>query len=117
MATEKRIEQFAMRATPQDAMRVLRPIFDAVDRHADEIDSIVQGLTVEEDRRSNPAQFWYLWELFATEVKRAPWLEWVDREHPTGGKLLAAIFMTQGWKENMRHWKTLEGHAHQVDVY
>jgi len=116
MATEKRIEQFAMRATPQDAARVLRPILDAVDRHPDEIDSIVQGLTVEEDRSSNPAQYWHLWELFATEVKRARWLEWLDREHPTGAKLLAAIFMTQNWKDTVRHWKSLEGHAHQVDA-
>lgn len=116
MATKKRIEQFAMRSTPEDATRVLRPILDAVDRHADEMDSIVQGLTIEEDRNSNPAQYWHLWELFATEVKRARWLEWLDREHPTGGKLLATIFMTQGWKDNVRHWKSLEGYAHWVDA-
>jgi len=116
MATEKRIEQFSMRGTPQDAARVLRPILDAVDRHADEIDSIVQGLTIEEDRHSNAAQYWHLWELFATEVKRARWLQWLDREHPTGAKLLAAIFMTRNWKDNVRHWKGLEGHAHQVDA-
>lgn len=116
MATEKRIVQFAMRATPQDAARVLRPILNAVDRHPDEVDSIVQDLTIEEDRRSSPEQYWQLWDLFATEVKRARWLEWLDREHPTGGKLLATIFMTQGWKDNVRHWKTLEGHAHQVDA-
>jgi hypothetical protein len=116
MATEKRIQQFAMRATLKDATRVLRPILDAVDRHADEIDSIVQGLTLEEDRNANPAQYWHLWELFATEVKRARWLEWLDREHPTGGKLLATVFMTQGWKTDVRHWKSLEGHAHRVDA-
>lgn len=116
MATEKRIEQFAMRAAPQDAARVLRPILEAIDRHPDEIDSIVHGLTIEEDRRSNPAQYWHLWQLFATEVKRARWLKWLDREHPTGGKLLAAIFMTRGWKDNVRHWKTLEGQGHQVDA-
>jgi len=116
MVTRQRIEQFAMRATPQDAMRVLQPFLDAVDQHADEIDSIVQGLTIEEDRSSKIAQYWYLWELFATEVKRARWLQWLDRERPSGAKLLAAIFMTRNWKDNVRHWKSLEGHAHQVDT-
>ena len=113
MATEKRIQQFV---TLEDATRVLRPILDAVDRHADEIDSIVQGLTVEEDHSSNHAQYSYLWDLFATEVKRAPWLEWLDRRHPTGRKLLATIFLTKGWKASVRHWKSLEGHAHRVDA-
>jgi hypothetical protein len=30
--------------------------------------------------------------------------------------MLAAIFMTYGWKQNVRHWSTLEGYAHQVDA-
>lgn len=114
-ATKKRIEEFALRAQPEQAGRVLRPIIEAVEEHADEVDSIVHGLTIEEDRRSNPAQYWYLWELFATAVKRANWLKWLDREHPTGDKLLAALFMTRGWKDSVRHWKTLEGQAHRVD--
>ncbi len=116
MATEKRIQQFAMRATSADAARVLRPILDAVDRHADEIDAIVHGLTIEEDRNSNTTQYWRLWELFAAKIKRARWLQWLDRKDPTGAKLLAAIFMTQNWKDNVRDWKSLEGHAHQVEA-
>jgi hypothetical protein len=115
-ATKKRIEEFALRAPPELAARVLRPIIEAVDRHADEIDSIVHGLTIEEDRRSNPSQYWYLWDLFATAVTGASWLKWLDREHPTGDKLLAALFMTRGWKDGVRHWKTLEGEAHRVDA-
>ena len=115
-AIETRIEQFVMRATPQDAERILRPILDAVDRHPDEIDSIVQGITAEEDRDPNTAQYWCLWGLFATEIKRARWLQWLDREHPSGAKLLASIFLTQYWKDTVRHWKSLEGHAHQVDA-
>jgi hypothetical protein len=115
-ATKKRIEEFALRAPLQHAARVLRPIIEAVDHHADEIDSIVHGLTIEEDRSSNPGQYWALWELFATAVRRATWLKWLDREHPTGDKLLSALFMTRGWKDTTRHWKTLEGEAHRVDA-
>jgi hypothetical protein len=115
-ATKKRIQEFALHAPLEQAARVLRPIVEAVDQHADEIDSIVHGLTIEEDRSSNPAQYWALWELFATAVKRASWLKWLDREHPTGDKLLSALFMTRGWKDTARHWKTLEGEAHRVDA-
>jgi hypothetical protein len=28
--------------------------------------------------------------------------------------MLAVIFMTQYWKDDVRHWRTLEGHAHLV---
>lgn len=113
-AAADRIQRFVMRATPEHAERVLRPILDAVDRHPREIHSIVQGLTVLEDCNPNTDHYWYLWGLFAAEVKRARWLAWLDREHPTGSEMLAAIFMTSWWKDNVRHWRALEGQAHHV---
>ena len=116
LATEKRIQEFVLRATADQAARVLRPILDAVDRHPDEVDDIVRGLTFSQDRDPHTSQYWFLWGLFADAVKRAPWLEWLDRDRPTGDGMLAAIFMTSGWKENVRHWTSLEGFAHQVDA-
>ena len=115
-AAEDRIQRFAMRAAPEHVERVLRPIVEAVDHHPDEVDDIVHGFTVEEDRRPNTSQYWFLWGLFAAAVKRARWLAWLDRDRPTGDGMLAAIFMTYGWKQEARHWKTLEGYAHHVDA-
>ena len=113
-AVADRLQKFAMKTTPESALHVLRPILGAVDRHPREVHSIVQGLTAIEDRNPNTPQYWYLWGLFAAEVKRASWVAWLDREHPTGGEMLSAIFLTSWWKENVRHWRSLEGCAHHV---
>ncbi len=115
-ATKDRIQRFAMRASRADAERVLRPVVDATDRHPDEVDDIVRGMTFLQDQNPNTAQYWFVWGLFADAVKRARWLAWLGREHPTGDGMLAAIFMTYGWKQNVRHWTSLEGYAHQVDA-
>jgi hypothetical protein len=115
-AVADRIQRFAMQTTPEFALRVLGPIVDAVDRHPREIYSIVQGLTVLEDGNPNTPQYWYLWDLFAEQIKRASWVAWLDRVHPTGSEMLAAIFMTSYWKDNVRHWRSLEGYAHHVDA-
>jgi hypothetical protein len=89
---------------------------EAVDRHPDEVDDIVRGLTFLQDRDPNTSQYWFLWGLFADAVKRARWLPRLDRDRPTGDGMLGAIFMTYGWKQNVLHWTSLEGHAHQVDA-
>lgn len=28
--------------------------------------------------------------------------------------MLSAVFLTSGWKDNVRHWRSLEGYAHHV---
>jgi hypothetical protein len=115
-ATKNCMQRFLMRVRPQDAERVLRPILDATDRHPDEVDDIVRGLTYLQDRDPHTSQYWFLWGLFAEAVKRACWLAWLDQDRPTGDGMLAAIFLTYGWKENVRHWTSLEGHAQEVDA-
>ena len=86
----------------------------AIDQHPREIYSIVQGLTLIEDSSPNTAHYWYLWGLFADGIKRAKWLAWLDNKYPTGSEMLSAIFLTLYWKDNVRHWRSLEGHAHHV---
>lgn len=93
---------------------MLQPVLDAVDRHPRELYWFVQGLTGVEDRDPNTQQFWFVWELFADRVRRAKWLARIDEEHPTGGEIVSAIFLGSWWKEEVRHWRSLEGHADHV---
>ena len=113
-AVEERLQQFVMRTTSTSALQVLRPVLDAIDRHPREIHSIVQRLTGTEDSDPNTAQYWYLWGLFADAVRRAKWIARLDDEHPIGSEMLSAIFLTSWWKDDVRHWRSLEGHADQV---
>ncbi|HLB86853.1 MAG TPA: hypothetical protein VJK29_04295 [Terriglobales bacterium] len=109
------IQQFAMAASPTAAEKVLQPILDAVDRHEDEIHWFVKGLVGIEDQQRKTDHFWFLWEMFADRVKRANWLEQLDDRYSTGAQLISAIFLGTWWKENVRHWNSLEGHANRVN--
>lgn len=109
------VQEFVMRAADVDAAQILQPILDAVDRHPREIHSVVQGLTSTEDRNSNTKQYWFLWSLFAERIKHAKWLAQLENEHPYGSEVLSTIFLTAYWKDDVRHWRSLEGYAHNVD--
>ncbi|MFA6309939.1 MAG: hypothetical protein WC681_00585 [Sterolibacterium sp.] len=111
-----RIQQVAMRASDADAEQVLQPMLDAVNRHPREVHNVIQGFTTSEDSNPNTPHYWFLWNLFAEQVKRAKWLAHLDREHPHGSEVLSTIFLTAWWKDNVRHWRSLEGYAHNVDA-
>lgn len=113
-AMSERLRQFAMKARAGNALTVVAPILAAVDDHPREVHSFVEGLTVIEDSRPNTAHYWYLWGLFAQRIKQATWLSHLNDRSPTGTELLLAIFLGSWWKENVRHWKSLEGYAHHV---
>lgn len=115
-AISDRIQQFAMRASDADAEQVLQPMLDAVDRHPREVYNVIQGFTTSEDSNPNTPHYWFLWNLFAEQIKRAKWLAHLDREHPHGSEVLSTIFLTSWWKDNVRHWRSLEGYAHNVDA-
>ncbi|KVR36457.1 AAA family ATPase [Burkholderia ubonensis] len=115
-AISDRIQQFVMRASDADAEQVLQPILEAVDRHPREVHNVIQGFTSSEDSNPNTPHYWFLWNLFAERVKRAKWLAHLDREHPHGSEVLSTIFLTSWWKDNVRHWRSLEGYAHNVDA-
>jgi hypothetical protein len=114
-AISDRIQQFVMRVSDADAEQVLQPILDAVDHHPREVHNVIQGFTNSQDSNPNTTHYWFLWTLFAERVKRAKWLAHLDREHPYGGEVLSTIFLTAWWKDNIRHWRSLEGHAHNID--
>ena len=109
------LQEFVLKVTPQQGQQILEPILNAVDRHPKETSEILQGIIGAEDRLQRTVHFWHLWELFAVRVKTAPWLAHLEREHPQGCPMLAAVFMTQYWKDDIRHWRSLEGHAFRVD--
>ncbi len=110
------LRSFVMRTSKNAPITILQAVLDAVDRHPGEIHWFVQGLIGVEDREPNTNQFWLVWELFADRVRRAKWLAQLDDEHPTGDQMVSAIFLGTWWKEEVRHWRSLEGHQHRVHI-
>lgn len=108
------LEDFLLRIPTEDAIRIIKPIIDAIDRHPREVRWILIGLIGVEDRQPNPPQFWSLWEQFAAGVQRATWLARIDDEYSSGSEVISAIFLVTWWKEEVRHWRSLEGYAGHV---
>ena len=111
----QRIQEFLLRTSREAAQRVLLPLLAAVDRHSRELESVMQGLTRLQDGNPNTPQYWFLWGLIADAVKRAKWIARLDTDrHPAGTDLLSAVFLTKDWKDDARHWRSLDGYAHLV---
>lgn len=108
------LEEFLLRTSADSALSIVRPIVDAIDRHPDKVHWILLGLIAAEDRQPNTPQFWSLWKEFADGVRRATWLSRIDDEHAIGTGMVSAIFLGTWWKEEVRHWRSLEGHAGNV---
>ena len=109
------LSNFSMRTSDDAVWTVLQPLLDAVDRHPRDIHRIVQNLVVAEDRYPNTPRFWVVWKLFSDRIRRAGWLTRLDdHEYPIGNELLPVIFLGTNWKENVRHWKSIEGYADYV---
>jgi conflict system STAND superfamily ATPase len=112
----ERLQEFLLRTSPDAAREVLEPVLGAIDRHSREVKSIMEGLTSIQDSNPSTPQYWFLWELIADAIKRAKWVSDLGNEYPEGSELLSAIFLTAYWKDNVRHWRYLDGYAHLVDA-
>ncbi len=110
------LEDFLLRTTTEDAIRIVKPIIDAIERHPDKVRRLLMGLISAEDRQPNTPQFWSLWERFADGVRRATWLGRIDDEYASRSEMISAIFLGTWWKEDVRHWRSLEGHAGLVNA-
>jgi len=108
------LEEFLLRTPADSALSIARPIVDAIDRHPDKVYWILLGLIAAEDRQPNTPQFWSLWKEFADGVRRAIWLSRIDDEHAIGRGMVSAIFLGTRWREEVRHWRSLEGYAGNV---
>ena len=113
-AVSECLQRFVMRSSPASALQVLRPLLEAINRHPSEFRFFILGLTEIEDTNPNTAQYWYLWGLFADIVRSAEWVSRLQGRGSPGSEILYALFLTLGWKDGIRHWKSLEGHAHHI---
>jgi hypothetical protein len=114
-AISERIQRFVLQATPEVASTILQPILDTVDRDPRDLQDFVRGMTSAEVRQSNPPQFWFIWDLFAERLRRAPWIARVGQRYSSGDELVAAVFLRWYWDDNTRHWESLEGYAERID--
>jgi hypothetical protein len=108
------LENFLLRTTTVDAVRIMAPLVDAVDRHPEKVHWFLKGLVGVEDVQPNTQQFWTLWMKLADAVRQARWLARIDDEYAFGREMVLAIFLSTGWKRGVRHWRSVEGYAEHI---
>jgi hypothetical protein len=109
--------RFVCRISHGEVASLLGPVLAAVDRHPQDVASMVEGLIGLEDRRSDPARFWMIWRLFAERVLVAPWLADIDENPARGEGLTSAMFLGTGWGDGVGHWRSLDGYAHLIHSF
>ena len=56
-----------------------------------------------------------MWDLFADRLRRATWLVRMDDgDRQYGSEVVFAVFLGSSWREEVHHWRSLEGYAHRV---
>lgn len=106
--------RFLLRTNSTYASSIVDSLIGAMDRYPDKVHRIVQKLISIEDRQPNTPQFWSLWTQFANGVRQARWLRQIDDEHARGEEMLSAIFLNSWWKDEVRHWRSLEGYDEHI---
>lgn len=114
-AVSEFIQKFVLRTTREAAATILRPILDTVDRPSRDLHWFVRGLTAAEDQLQKTEQFWTVWALFADKIRRARWVAKLSDRYSSGDEVSSAIFLGSFWKDDVRHWRSLEGHVGLVD--
>jgi hypothetical protein len=113
-ALKELLAEGLFRVAESDVGKIVQPLLDAVDNHADKVADVLHDIIVREDRNHSTERFWFLWKLFADRVRTTRWLPNVDSQYAWGHQLLDHLFLARGWKDSTRHWTSLEGHAHNV---
>lgn len=111
----QRLARFVLKLEAEQALHVCEPFLAAVARHPEEVADFIRDLVIEEDRCGGKSAFWAIWQDFADAFCAAPWIAQLNSRHGLGKELVGAVFLGGYWKENVRHWSRLEGHAHRVD--
>jgi hypothetical protein len=104
-----------LRLGQEQALHLCEPFLAAVAGHPSKVKDFVRELVVEADRFGEEDSFWAVWQSFANAICEAPWIDRLDSPYGSGKELIGAIFLGGYWKENVRHWRRLEGQGHRVD--
>lgn len=111
----ERLARFLLKLDADKALRTCEPFVAAVATHPSEVADFIEKLVIEEDRCVEGSSFWNIWQPFADAIYAAPWIDRLDSNHRDGERLVRSIFLKGYWKENLRHWRRLEGQQYRVD--
>jgi len=114
----QRLTRFAFSLEPSEACQICEQIINVVDTRPKEVTDFIEWLIISEDTIGNERVFWCLWETIAKRVSDMQWSEHFNKGDSDRIKLLNTIFLGLAiWKEDIRHWKRLEGNNWHLDKF
>ena len=109
------VAAFVLKLGASEALTLCEPMLTAVDEHPREVGKFIEYLTLAEDSAEGKTPFWEIWQAFADQICRAPWVGELDA-HRAGAELLSKVFLGLPRREGVRHWRRLEGQASHIDA-
>lgn len=114
---ERALAGFLLECPTQSALQLAQPLVAAASDNSEKVAGILRWLLILEDGRTSTTPFWELWQAFAEQVRVAPWVAQIDREHATGQQLVRETFLNTRWKEGIRNWSRLGPHFSDIDKH
>ncbi|MDE0410986.1 MAG: hypothetical protein OXI37_02040 [Gammaproteobacteria bacterium] len=106
--------RFILKLSGSEALQISTPLIDAVDNHPKEVGDFLAELIIFANH--NPVDcFWEIWQALADKAVSASWTEGLGNERPFEQSFINNIFLGMDWKDDARHWRRLDGHAHRLD--
>lgn len=107
---------FVLEVPQEDAIAICQPLIDAVESEPREAADFIRDLIIVEDQVGTRVNFWALWQAIADRIVTARWLGHLDSGHSSGTEPVRYIFLGGHWKDDVRHWHSLEGYSDRVDA-
>ncbi|MCG7878025.1 MAG: ATP-binding protein [Candidatus Thiodiazotropha taylori] len=109
------VARFLLKLPIEEAQRICQPLIDGVDLNTRKAADFLQDLIVAADGGADDC-FWDLWQAIADKAVNAPWVGRLDSERPYEESFINRVFLGTYWKDDVKHWERLEGHAHRLDT-
>ena len=105
--------RFLLQLTPDEALKLLAPVFDATPRFPDKAADLVTWLILHQGDRTPAPTLWALWQRFADDFATSADAEKIDDEYSEEAKLLRELFLGVNWNEQ-RDWLPLHGETQRI---
>lgn len=103
-----------LRLPSNEARQICQPLIDGVDTNTREAADFLQDFIAAADGRADDC-FWDIWQDIANRAVSAPWVSRLDSDRPYEASFIHRLFLGIPWKDNVKHWVRLDGHAHRIN--
>ena len=107
---------FVLRLPFDRAILCCQPLLDAIDDQPDKVADFLESLIkVADEEYPQTTCFWNIWSEVATRTLNSLWLSGLSNSRSKGVTLIRRTFLNLHWRDDLRHWRGLDGHAEEVN--